>query len=134
MNGAWTRTLWRLGGWTGVGLIAYLSLRPFAGHVISAGRESGHFEHFLAYSLLMLWWCQGVSGNTRRLRLWALLSGLAVAMEFAQMLTPDRTFEWLDMAVGALACATGWLLAPPRTPDLLVLAQRCERALARRPR
>ncbi len=125
MNGqVWLRRLWVLGGLLGVALAIYLSLRPHPQHMVRVGRESGHFEHFLAYTLLMFWWCQGLGERGARAFVWAGLVVLASGLEVAQLFTPDRTFELADIAVGGIAAATGWLLAPPRTPNLIGLGQR----------
>ena len=49
---------------------------------------------------------------------------LGIALEFAQRMTGFRMFEVADMVAGALGVTLGWLLAPPRTPNLLYWCQR----------
>jgi hypothetical protein len=52
------------------------------------------------------------------------LIALGIAIEFAQRATATRMFEVSDMVAGALGVALGWLLAAPRTPNVLRLLQR----------
>ena len=52
------------------------------------------------------------------------LVALGIALEFAQRMTGIRMFEISDMVAGALGVALGWLLASPRTPNLLYWCQR----------
>ena len=92
-------------GWCLVALIIYGSLTPSP--VINETSINDKFQHGAAYFITMAWFAQ-LYGNSRRLLAQGLfLAALAVAMEFAQLLVPTRTFDILDMAAGA----TGVILA-----------------------
>jgi len=45
-------------------------------------------------------------------------------LEFAQGLTDYRVFEVADMVANATGVLLGWIIAPPRGPDVLRFMQR----------
>jgi VanZ family protein len=121
LNDARLRTLWLVVGWFGVGLTIYLSLTP---HVPDFGVEHGDkLEHLLAYGTLMLWFAQHYSNPPQRRLAAGLLVALGVGLEFAQGLTGWREFSYADMTANAAGVCLGWLLAPPRLPSLLGVAE-----------
>jgi VanZ family protein len=49
---------------------------------------------------------------------------LGIALEYAQRTTGYRSFDIADMVADAAGVAIGWLLAPPRLPNLLSWAEK----------
>ena len=116
------RRAWWAVGWFGVGLCIYLSLmhNPPTLDVV----EGDKLQHIAAYSVLMLWFAQLTTEVRQRRVTAALLIGLGIAIEFAQLASGYREFSVADMAADAIGVGVGWLLAPPRLPNLLAWAQR----------
>ena len=116
------RRLWLGVAWFGVGLIIFLSLTPSPPD-IDLGKFSDKYEHIAAYAVLMLWFSQIYVPSAQRRWTALLLVALGVSLEFVQRATGYRTFEVADMVAGASGVCLGWLLAPPRLPNWLMLAQ-----------
>ena len=118
-----TRTIrvgWSLIGWFGVALILYLSLMP---HPPELDIEQGDkLQHMAAYAVLMGWWAQMGASDRANARIALIMLGLGIAIEFMQAATGYRTFSVADMVADALGIALGWMLAPPRGPNLLLRA------------
>jgi len=120
------RSAWLGLGWLGVAGVVVLSLVPLPP---MAGAEHGDkFGHATTYALLMWWFGQAWMRRDVRARTAAGVLALGVVLEFAQGWTGFRDFSLADMVADALGIALGWLLAPPRTPNLL---QRAATYLAR---
>ena len=117
-----TRTIhlgWSLIGWVGVALILYLSLMP---HPPELDIEQGDkLQHMAAYTVLMGWWAQMGASDRANARIALVILVLGIAIEFMQAGTGYRTFSVADMVADALGIALGWMLAPPRGPNLLRL-------------
>ncbi len=113
------RRLWVGIGWFGVVLLIFLSLTPQPPEIpIEQGDK---FGHAFAYAMLMYWWAQLLPAARQRLRVAAALLALGIAIEYVQGWTGWRSFDYYDMLADAIGIALGWLIAPPRTPDLLAL-------------
>ncbi len=121
------RKAWLTAGWIGIVLVVYLSLTPTPPD-LDLGAHTDKWEHMTAYAVLMWWFCQLRTSLPDRLQTAASLVALGIALEFGQRTTGFRSFEVADMVAGSMGVALGWLLAPPRTPDLLGW---CERRRAR---
>ena len=116
------RRLWLLVGWTLVVVIVYLSLTPDPiGLPVEGGDKLGHG---LAYLVLMSWFANLYEGTRRHVWCAAGSLALAVGLEFAQRWTDTRSFEAIDMLAGATGIALAWVLAPPRLPNYLGIAER----------
>jgi VanZ family protein len=121
LNEARLRALWLAVGWFGVVLTTYLSLIP---RVPDFGVDHGDkLEHLLAYGTLMLWFAQLSADPARRRITAALLVALGIGLEFAQGQTGWREFSYADMAANTAGVCLGWLVAPPRLPNLLAAAE-----------
>ena len=116
------RRAWWAVGWFGVALCIYLSLMPSPPSLdVTQGDK---FQHIAAYGMLMLWFVQ-LAGDGRRRQITAVaLLALGIAIEFAQLASGYRDFSVADMGADAIGIAVGWLLAPPRLPNLLDFAER----------
>lgn len=114
------RRAWHGIGWMGIALAVYLSLMhdPPAFAVVQGDK----FQHAAAYGTLMLWFAQLADLRGARIATALALVGLGIGMEFAQLATGYREFSYGDMAADAIGVGIGWLLAPPRLPNLLTLA------------
>jgi VanZ family protein len=116
------RRVWRA---IGVGLVMsviWLSLTPRPIEVpIAQGDKLGHVA---AYATLMLWFAQLDARYRARASYALAFVALGVALEFAQRLTGYRSFDINDMVAGAVGVLLGWVVAPPRGPDVLALLDR----------
>ena len=101
---------WLALGGLWIAIVIFLSLMPSPPQPLSLP-QSDKLSHFLAYGWLMLWFCQLYAGSAQRWRLALALVALGVGLEFLQSLTPERTYEVLDMAANSSGVFLGWLLA-----------------------
>jgi len=121
------RRLWASVGILLILLVLYLSLRPQPIEPPPEGLDK--FEHLLAYGVLMFWFAHLEPMRSGRWRLALALVAFGVAVECLQGLVGYRQFAVADMLANGLGVALGWLVAPPRTPDLLrILEARGARA------
>ncbi|HZP86356.1 MAG TPA: VanZ family protein [Burkholderiales bacterium] len=118
----WVRTVWRAVGWFGVALLIYLSLMRNPPSLEMEGGDK--LQHIAAYAVLTWWLAQLWLERAQRRWLALGLLALGIGLEFAQTLTPYRTFSIADMGADAIGIAVGWLAAPPRLPSLLSVLQR----------
>jgi VanZ family protein len=114
--------VWVAIGWLLVVTVIVLSLVRQG--VSLPGEESDKLGHFLAYSTLMFWFAQIYSLARTRLVIAVALALMGVGLEIAQGFTGYRTFEYADMAANTVGVIGGWLLAPPRTANVLMLVER----------
>ena len=79
-------------------------------------RESDKVGHFLAYGLLMLWFCRLYASARARAIHGALFIAIGVGLEFIQGMLCYRTYEVYDMYANTLGVLLGWAasLALPR--------------------
>lgn len=116
------RQAWWTVGWFGVALCIYLSLMPSPPSFdVTQGDK---LQHIAAYGMLMLWFVQLARDRRHRQISAVALLGLGVGLEFAQLASGYREFSLADMGADAIGIALGWLLAPPRLPNLLAFAER----------
>jgi len=103
------RALWLALGWAWVAAIVWLSLIPSPPTIdIAQGDKLGHF---LAYGILMFWFCQLYPARRTRLRYALGFAALGVGLEFAQRALGYRSYELFDMAANTLGVALGWIAA-----------------------
>jgi VanZ family protein len=108
---------WRIAGWLGIAAIITLSLAPL--QLDMAVDNGDKFGHLASYGLVTLWLAQSYTGLRQRIWLIVGMVALGIALEYAQGATAYRSFEVADMVADAIGVAIGWLLAPPRLPNLL---------------
>jgi VanZ family protein len=111
--------VWLAIGWLLVATVIVLSLIKLGVEV--PGGQSDKLGHFLAYSTLLFWFAQIYSPARTRLVIAIALALMGVGLEIAQGFTGYRTFEYADMAANTAGVIGGWLLAPPRTANVLML-------------
>lgn len=99
------RRIWLALGWLWVATIMYLSLTPHPPEPMNF-LNADKVEHALAYSFLMLWFCQVYQQRASRILVAGLLVALGVGIEFLQRMTAYRVFDYADM----LANGAGVLL------------------------
>jgi VanZ family protein len=104
------RWSWFALGWLWVAAIFYLSLMPHPPEPVHF-RNADKLEHALAYSLLMLWFCQVYRQCTSRMLLAVLLLAMGIAIEYLQRETGYRTFEYADMLADTVGVMVGWACA-----------------------
>jgi VanZ family protein len=92
--------------WAYVAFIWVMSLIPLS---MPAVPNSDKIGHFLAYGLLAL--CFGLIRQQKLALIWLLASLMGVAIEFAQALTPYRSFDTLDMLANAGGALIGIVIA-----------------------
>jgi VanZ family protein len=119
-------TTWLASAWLLVGAVVYLSLARLDIDIPAA--EGDKLGHVIAYAVLSYWFMQVYVGRGSRLAIVLLLTGLGIALEFAQGYTGYRNFEYADMVADAAGAVIGWIASPPRTPALL---SRIERYISR---
>ncbi|MEJ2791835.1 VanZ family protein [Iodobacter sp. LRB] len=88
--------------WVYVAFIWVMSLIPLT---MPAMPNSDKIGHFLAYGLLALWF--GLARQRKLPLIWLLASLMGVAIEFAQALTPYRSFDTHDMLANAAGALIG---------------------------
>lgn len=108
-------------------MIGFVLFESFTTAPIEVSVANGDkFGHVLAYATLMFWFAQiHLSGSSRAG--WALaFIAMGIGVEFVQGLTDYRSFEVADMIADAVGVSLGWLIAPPRSPHVLLwLETRC---------
>jgi len=109
--------LWLATGWLLVASIIYLSLTPAPPSIDVP--EGDKLEHVLAYAVLMFWFAQMYYRTGPRLLFALGFVFLGIGLEFLQAFTDTRQFEIADMIADAAGIALGWIVAPPRTANVL---------------
>lgn len=116
------RPLWQAIGIALVTFVIYQSLTP-APIEVEVG-EGNRLGHLAAYGTLMIWYCQLYTRRSMRLACMIGFALLGIGLEVAQGFTGYRTFDPADMMANAAGTALGWLLAPPRLPNFLLISER----------
>lgn len=110
------RRAWMTLGWLGVCAVAWYSLIPDPPQLDM--KQGDKLQHLVAYGGLMGWFSQirlGI-GERRLTAAWLVLMG--VTLELAQSFTGYRHLAADDMLANTAGVVLGWLLSPPRVPDL----------------
>lgn len=116
------RRAWRAIGWALAATIVWMSLTP---HPITVPvAEGDKLGHLAAYGTLMFWFAQLHRRPGARLACAIAFVALGVSLEFAQRLTDYRVFEYADMVANAAGVMAGWIVSPPRGPDLFDFIER----------
>jgi VanZ family protein len=116
------RQAWLIVGWFGVVVVIVMSLIPNPPDFVPI-EQGDKIEHIVAYGSLMFWFAQVYGALRTRAIVAALLIALGIAIEYVQGWTGWRDFSYADMAADAVGAVLGWLIATPRTPNLLGFAR-----------
>jgi VanZ family protein len=81
-------------------------------------------EHLLAYTGLMLWFCQIYPDYRMRMRLFVALVAMGVGIEFLQGMGGYRYFEYVDMLANTIGVLVGWRLAGSGLGNILTALER----------
>ena len=104
------RVTWLALGWLWILSIFYLSLMPHPPEPVHFW-NADKLEHALAYSLLMLWFCQIYTLLRPRRFVALLLIAMGIAIEYLQGETGYRMFDYGDMLANATGVMVGWAWA-----------------------
>jgi VanZ family protein len=104
------RKSWLVVGWLWIAFVFYLSLMPHPPKPM-AFEGADKLEHFIAYSWLMLWFCQVYLERRIRFRLFVALVAMGVTIEYLQGMGGYRMFEYADMLANTAGVLIGWGLA-----------------------
>lgn len=103
-------------------LVVYGSLVPVPEP--PSAEHGDKLVHMAAYGALMGWFSSLYVASRRRIGLAIALMALGVALEFVQGLTGYRSQDVYDMLANSIGVMLGWLMAPPRLPNVLELVER----------
>ena len=94
-------------GWGGAAAIVWLSLTPAPPKLdFEHGDKLGHF---LAYGVLMFWFCLLYLKTRVRILYAAGFIALGIGLEFIQGWLVYRTYDPLDMLANTIGVALGWM-------------------------
>ena len=114
--------MWLGIGWLLVATIVYLSLATIDVDIqVSQGDKYGHVA---AYAVAAYWFMQLYKSRRSRIIVAVGLALLGVGLEFAQDESGHRMFEYADMVADCVGIVLGWMVSPPRTPNLLERIER----------
>ena len=113
--------LWQAIGWLLVALIVYGSLTPTPIQIPM--HEGDKLGHMFSYCVLMGWFMQ-LYHRAAHVRVGMLCVALGVFMEYAQLASGYRDFEYLDMAADAVGVSIAWVLGGTALARLLVRLER----------
>jgi VanZ family protein len=117
------RSGWLALGWLWVATVSYLSLMPHPPEPVSFDGVD-KLEHALAYTLLMLWFCQIVVAKRARILLFIAFVVMGVAIEILQGLSGYRYFEYADMLANTTGVLIGFGLAYTQMGCVLMKLER----------
>ena len=86
-------------------------LHPLHKPVTINVQNGDKYEHVLAYSVLMFWFCELYTGWKQRAAYCVAWIGLGIAMEYVQRAIGYRTFDVFDMAADAVGVLLGLSVA-----------------------
>ena len=124
------RKVWLSFGWLWIIVVFYLSLMPHPPEPISFNGVD-KLEHALAYTSLMLWFCQVYVVSAARIRLFIALVAMGVGIEYLQGMTDYRYFEYADMLANSTGVLIGLGLAQTGMGKLLAVFERWTGAKSR---
>ena len=94
-------------GWGGAAAIVWLSLTPAPPKLdFEHGDKLGHF---LAYGVLMFWFCLLYLKTGTRILYAAGFIAMGIGLEFIQGWLVYRTYDPLDMLANTIGVALGWM-------------------------
>ena len=116
------RLLWNAIGCALILFVIYQSLTPAP--MALPGDEGSRLGHLAAYGTLMGWFANLHEGRRARIAFALGFVAMGIVLELIQGMTGYRTTDVADALANTLGVCLGWLLAPPRMPNLLTVAER----------
>jgi len=101
------RKFWLLIGWTQIIAVVYLSLTPSPPDLMNNISFGDKIGHFVAYAVLMLWFCQLYIEIRHRVLLSLAFILMGISLEFFQDLGGGRMYEVADMIANSTGVAIG---------------------------
>ncbi|MDH2916829.1 MAG: VanZ family protein [Gallionella sp.] len=117
------RSIWLALGWLWVAVVFYLSLMPLPPEPVSFDGVD-KLEHALAYTSLMLWFCQLYVEKRARILLFASFVAMGVGIEILQGMSGYRYFEYADMLANTAGVLIGLGLAHAGMGRILMKLER----------
>mgnify|MGYP001035981566 CR=1 FL=1 len=102
------RKLWLLIGFIYIVVIFYLCLRRSTG-TIPSFPHIDKIIHFTAYFIMMSYFCQILNKSSYKVA-FIIFVLMGVLIEFLQLMTGYRSFEFLDMMANTSGLLMGWLI------------------------
>jgi len=116
--------LWLSIGWMMVFLLSYFSLIPNPPEFDVGFEYFDKVRHFIAYFILMFWFCQLYTENRMRIFYLLFLILMGVALEILQGLGGVRYFEYYDMLANTLGVVLALYLTKNRFNTFLSSAEK----------
>jgi VanZ family protein len=108
--------IWCTVGWLMVATVVYLSLAPLPGP--DGPPQADKVGHMLAYFSLTIWFAQLFDSRVMTIYGAGFLI-MGVGLEYSQIYTGYRSFEYADMGANALGVCAGWLSGRTRLGGVL---------------
>jgi VanZ family protein len=117
------RNIWLVLGWLWVVVVFYVSLMPNPPEPASFDGVD-KLEHALAYTLLMLWFCQILVAKNARILLFMAFVVMGVGIEILQGFSGYRYFEYADILANTTGVLIGFGLAHTQMGCILMKLER----------
>ena len=114
------KNTWLTLGWVMIALVFYLSLTPSPPEIDIGFKYIDKIEHFIAYVILMGWFCQIYKTTKTRIFYFVFFIAMGVLIEVLQGLGTVRYFEYSDMLANSLGVAVAWFITKARYNSLLL--------------
>jgi VanZ family protein len=109
-------------GFVLVGVVCFLTLTPSPPDMGDIP-ESDKIGHFVAYSVIMLWFGFIYLRGKRYMKVGFAFLAMGIVLESIQGMLGYRNFSYLDMVANVCGVIIGWLLARTRLAETLVYVE-----------
>jgi VanZ family protein len=116
------RAAWVACGWLIAAAIVWLSLIPSPPRLDV--EQGDKLEHFVAYGVLMFWFCELYASRRSRLAYAVAWTAMGIAIEFIQGAVGYRSYDPLDMLADAIGVLLGFVAALALGPRLFANIER----------
>ena len=115
--------LWLSFGWVMVIALCYFSLISNPPEFNVEFKNFDKVRHFIAYFILMFWFCQLYRSNKARLIYVVFFITMGIVLEVLQGLGGVRYFEYYDMLANSLGVAVAWFITKQRLNNLFLYVE-----------